>query len=649
MPSKMSYFNKTIFYKNITRFWPIWSVYLLICLVTLPLRIYTDLSGNSFFDNLTDMYPLQSRQLIAIVESSTNPSIVFIFAFISGVAVFSYLYTTSSAYLIHSLPIRRESIFITNYLSGLSFMIIPLLVTFLTSILVCFAMHVTLLIYLLQWLIHMSGMVFFAFSLAVFTSLLTGHIAATPAFYLLFNFIYIGFRSTINTITGTIVYGFEGKEMIQGCTFLSPWYFLHEKYQSMDNILERAPDMLNSIQLDLLCLASYSLVGILLFMISMNIFIKRPIEVAGDLISISFLKPILRWTAAICTGSTLSAFILSNFFPINRILSNHFLFILVVTLFGGIIAFFFWEMLMEKSIVVFSKKRLAECGIFTAVVALLLLMLELDVFGFESRLPQVADIESIYFTGAFPFDAENTDFSEIRSIHSQVIDSKKEFEHYSATNKNDTSSILSFDYKLKNGTNLTRNYKIPVDDYFLTQKNSVIKRVLTLSHNPNYYIQFHFTDRYQDLIFTDATIYYFSNAALTSHTTDASITSSLSSNSLETLSPAQTDRVFEAFLKDIMEGNYYICNYNNTHCCSDKIYYNNITMMFYAPNGSAYPDHFGIEKVSADTDQNNTTINLTTDCTNTLSVLKELGFTDDTHKFLTRKEYRLIMKKLNKP
>lgn len=41
-------------------------------------------------------------------------------------AVFGYLYSTRSACMMHALPLRRETLFTTQYLAGLSFLLLPL-------------------------------------------------------------------------------------------------------------------------------------------------------------------------------------------------------------------------------------------------------------------------------------------------------------------------------------------------------------------------------------------------------------------------------------------------------------------------------------------------------------------------------------------
>ena len=58
-----------------------------------------------------------------------------VFGILSAMAVFSYLYNSRSVGLFHALPVRREGLFLTNYLSGLSFMLLPSLVVFFCTLL----------------------------------------------------------------------------------------------------------------------------------------------------------------------------------------------------------------------------------------------------------------------------------------------------------------------------------------------------------------------------------------------------------------------------------------------------------------------------------------------------------------------------------
>ncbi|MEG2037591.1 MAG: hypothetical protein RRZ93_06340, partial [Ruthenibacterium sp.] len=45
MRSVTSYFNRTLFAKNLSRFWPLWAIYSAIWLVMLPLMQFVQLHG----------------------------------------------------------------------------------------------------------------------------------------------------------------------------------------------------------------------------------------------------------------------------------------------------------------------------------------------------------------------------------------------------------------------------------------------------------------------------------------------------------------------------------------------------------------------------------------------------------------------------
>ena len=119
MKSKTSYFNKTIFKKNITHFWPIWLIILIWNLFIMPFMIY----NSSFSYRSMDMASQEIEQMrindiISISYAYANPVVLFIFSTVAVMAVFSYLYNARSANTIHALPVTRKSLFLTNYISS---------------------------------------------------------------------------------------------------------------------------------------------------------------------------------------------------------------------------------------------------------------------------------------------------------------------------------------------------------------------------------------------------------------------------------------------------------------------------------------------------------------------------------------------------
>ena len=146
MRSATSYFNFTLFRKNLSRFWPIWGLYGLIWLVLLPIGLLTD----------GDYLTLARARLIPLQFLDGMSTALFLaagFGILCAMAVFSYLYSSRSVGLLHALPMRREGLFLTNYLSGLAFLVLPNLAVFFLSLLVEAAFGVLVFSSLFVWLV----------------------------------------------------------------------------------------------------------------------------------------------------------------------------------------------------------------------------------------------------------------------------------------------------------------------------------------------------------------------------------------------------------------------------------------------------------------------------------------------------------------
>ena len=117
MQSKTSFFNKTVFKKNLTRFAPVWGVYTL-CLVLGVFLLYSN-GGTAkqfhFARNMADMV-----QVMAVVNLG--------YALIVAQLLFGDLYNSRMCNMLHAFPLRRESWFVTNIVTGLVFSLVPTLV-----------------------------------------------------------------------------------------------------------------------------------------------------------------------------------------------------------------------------------------------------------------------------------------------------------------------------------------------------------------------------------------------------------------------------------------------------------------------------------------------------------------------------------------
>ena len=186
------WWNSTLFFKNLRRFWPIWGSYGAVLLLVPLTFLLTWLDRNS-----TLAADTVALDLVSFV-SPTGLVFSAVWSVISAMAVFSYLYNARSVQLYHALPIRREGLYLTNYLSGLSFLVLPLGAVFLFTLAVEAVSGTLMLWPLLQWLIAQVCFALFFYSFAAFCALFVGHIVALPVFYGILNILAFGMYQLIS-------------------------------------------------------------------------------------------------------------------------------------------------------------------------------------------------------------------------------------------------------------------------------------------------------------------------------------------------------------------------------------------------------------------------------------------------------------------
>ena len=124
MQSKTSFFNQTLFRKNLTRFWPLWVVPTFVGAL-FPMAMLTHLlryGPEGLFGRGADSYALEFTGIYYDVAAYAVPIISLCYAVLVALAVWSYLFNNRSTGLMHTLPIRREGLFLTNFLSGMTMM-----------------------------------------------------------------------------------------------------------------------------------------------------------------------------------------------------------------------------------------------------------------------------------------------------------------------------------------------------------------------------------------------------------------------------------------------------------------------------------------------------------------------------------------------
>ncbi len=469
-----SCFNGTLYRKSLTRFWPLWGLWGLIWMFLIPLRML-----NNYFEILRWNGSMsEARQSIyqdaQRLGELLTPGVWLACAFgvLAAMAVFGYLYSTRSACMMHALPLRRESLFTTQYLAGLSFLLLPLAVVGVITL-----VAELILIPSGQWaltipslgvaLLIQAGVCIFFFSFASFCAMFTGHILALPAFYLIFNGLVYVIYYLVTMLLRQFFYGYSASYYNFWVTCCTPVYALSEACRwemgSMDSA--QVLDNVNRWYLaSPTMVAVYAGVGVLFALVALSVYRRRHVESAGDVVSVKLVRPVFKYGVALCAGLCLGVFTASFFNWRNDPPTGLIACVLIWTAVGYFVA----EMLLEKSFRVWKAWKGGVVAV--AVMALLCVVCVFDLFGVETRVPSVDSVEKVYFYGdiGYPYDDgrlhfDNTSDPRLIEMVTQLHQKAVEEKGRAQIEGGDDYIYFSIDYTLKNGSTINRQYSsVPV-------------------------------------------------------------------------------------------------------------------------------------------------------------------------------------------
>lgn len=406
MPSKRSFFNKTLYRKNLSRFWPLWGGVSLVGAM-FPLYLLLALIQNGAHAPDHGAF----REGLYQISAYFVPGFTFGYVILCAMLVWGYLYNARAVGLMHTLPADRTCLFVTNTLSVLSMALIPFAVTggFLCLIALGWgffdlAAIVTTVLAVLFCTLLFTGM-------ATLCAMLTGHAFVLPVFYLLANFLAFFMEMLITNLAHEFLIGVPMMEDTGRLSGLSP---VMQIYRSVNVSYEPLPDgTLGECRMaGLWVMALYALAGAAMLALAWFLYKKRHSESAGDVVAFRWLRPVFRYGVALLSALTLGRLLYALLWnPLFQRGEYAGALPMGVCLFlGGLIGYYAASMLLEKSLRVFGKKSLPGVGVVAAGTVALCLLVSVDVLGLERKIPEWDDIGSVALTdrGIYsgPFDTE---------------------------------------------------------------------------------------------------------------------------------------------------------------------------------------------------------------------------------------------------
>ena len=211
MKSRTSFFNPTVFRKNLTRFAPVWIAYSIILLLVM-----------SSIVGLRNEY---SRCLNAADTINYMAWANLIYAFVLGQLLFGDLFNSRLCNALHAMPLKRDCWYVTNLLSALVMSLIPnLAVTLIAAPFLGSGWIIAV-----YWLAASFLQFVFFLGTAAVSAMLVGNRFAMLAVYVLMNFLSLLFYWFFATLYEPLMYGIqftgdEGFILLSPCTQMSEFH-----------------------------------------------------------------------------------------------------------------------------------------------------------------------------------------------------------------------------------------------------------------------------------------------------------------------------------------------------------------------------------------------------------------------------------------
>ncbi len=470
MKSRTSFFDKTVLKKDLTRFFPLWALYLIGGLLIMHI-----LSGfySSYYSNRGYSIARDLNNMIGPLSILSAG-----YAFLAAQLLFGDLHNTRLCYGVHALPLRREGWYLTHVISGLLMGLVPPLVILLTLMPLMGQFWFTALLCYGGMVLHYL----FFFGLASLCMMLTGNRFAATAVYGLLNFLSLIIRWFVQTVYLPLLPGVRANTTV--FDLFSPLveaigrddFFLVSHADNCTICQHQWPGfypemdggshayIYQGLGGDWGYLWVLAGVGIALLAGGLLLYRIRHLERAGDFMAFKPMKPIFLWVYTLSVGVVMFYLADEAAGP-----GAGYLFLVI----GIFIGYFTGKMLLERTLRVFKGRSWAGLGILYAAVALSLLLTWIDPVGITRRIPKADKVERVYISQNLLSDYQLNHFehlpnynnvititnpehiAEITQIHGLMLEENELLNNHSGT-------YVTLQYHLKNGGHFSRSYRILV-------------------------------------------------------------------------------------------------------------------------------------------------------------------------------------------
>ena len=417
MRSEKTFFDPAIYRRTLSRFWLAGAAYTAaLCFIAFMCGRYIDGSADSGVEYVryVILTGLTKRMVIAAAVG----------AVVMAIAVHGWMFRKNSATYIAALPVRREALFISNMLAGLTLLFLPCAVMTAVTLLLYGggAFHTA---YLLQSALVVVLMNAAFFGIASFCTAFTGNIAVLPGIYAMLLYAFVGLEAACRYIAEFQLFGVLGGG--RQLAALSPIYYISNGYiQTFDT--QAIPYA-----------ATYAAAGVMFAGLAVILFRRRDMESAGEVVAVPALRLIFRWGLAAAMSLAMALLLLQTVFNYRMncyaltggSTPGRLALLLLAMLFGAAVGWFGAEALMRKTPHVFDR-HWKGLGVLCAILCAVMIGGDLDVFGIEKYQPAADEIGYAVVSGWGVYNdtpiTQPENIGKVLELQRSILSHKDEYE-----------------------------------------------------------------------------------------------------------------------------------------------------------------------------------------------------------------------------
>ena len=444
MPSKTSSFKKELLKQDFRNVGWIGIVYLVGLLFLLPMNLVMSLPDMLYRE------PNEHGLFSQMFSYELQGMLLCVIPVLMGIFLMRYMHVRSSSDFMHSLPIRREKLFHYHLLSGLIFLIVPILMTGLVLLLFIGTTDVSFFYSigdLGYWVLVMIGITVVVFMASVFVGTLTGLSAVQGVLTYILLLFPVGIYGLVAYNVGFFVTGISSDSVMRDNV---------EYYSPIVDVFAFTPALQGEqpLPVEYTSIAIYFGFSVLFYAIALIAYKNRLLESASQAIAISWLKPIFIFGVSFCL-----ALLSGLYFGESQGSYYGLVFGYIV---GGVLGYLLSTMVIEKTWRVFSAAHWKAFAKYAAIVSIVLVVLPISFQPFEGFVPNQDEVQGV-FVGNGYHEYKRTSQSghpdlmqseeaiaATRELHSELIDRAEPFSE--STNRH---FIV---YQLENGESVYRSY-----------------------------------------------------------------------------------------------------------------------------------------------------------------------------------------------